>query len=165
MAELSESISVCREWLNVFDNTSMQTRLSDIYTQFFEFFTKVAIWYLKPRTSRFIDSFNSKFPDEYRDAKERIERSLQLINEQGQIENAKGVKMMGPNLSQAFANSVAQISEAVEQNRKENNSVAMEMFALLQESARHCMILLILWLLCKLTFLEQGKWQHNRSNN
>ncbi|KAL2808967.1 hypothetical protein BJX63DRAFT_407181 [Aspergillus granulosus] len=136
IAELSDSISVCTIWLDLYQNPSMQKRLSDIYTQFFDFFTKVAIWYLKPKSSRWLDSFNANFSTGFKNAADLIKRSIQLINEEAQIQNALQVNAIVPQIDQSLDAVEARIIAQVVQTRKENNEVGRGMYSLLMETAR-----------------------------
>lgn len=136
VAELSDSISVCTQWLNLYSRPSMQTRLSDIYKQFFDFFINVATWYLKPKSSKLLDSFNSNFSTEYETAVEKIKNSIRLINEEAQIENAMEVKTIAPHIDQSLEGLEARITAQVIQSRKENNDVGRGMYNFLFEQSR-----------------------------
>ncbi|KAL3465912.1 hypothetical protein BJX64DRAFT_252152 [Aspergillus heterothallicus] len=136
IAELSESIGVCTTWLNLYQNTSMQKRLSDIYTQFFDFFLKVASWYLKPKSSRLLDSFNASFTTNFKNAAEVIKKSIQLIHDEAQIQSAFQVNAIVPQIDQSLDAVEARIIAQVVQTRKENNEVGMGMYSLLMETAR-----------------------------
>ncbi|KAL4970908.1 uncharacterized protein BDV14DRAFT_162255, partial [Aspergillus stella-maris] len=136
IAELSDSIGVCTIWLNLYQNPSIQKRLSDIYTQFFDFFIKVASWYLKPKSSRWLDSFNANFLTEFENAADLIKKSIQLINEEAQIQNAFQVNAIVPQIDQSLDAVEARIIAQVVQTRKENNEIGSGMYSLLMETAR-----------------------------
>ncbi|KAL2838263.1 hypothetical protein BJY01DRAFT_251062 [Aspergillus pseudoustus] len=136
VAELSDSIGVCTTWLNLYENPSMQKRLSDIYTQFFDFFIKVAGWYLKPKPSRWLDSFNANFTTNFKNAADRIKTSIQLIHEEAQIQNAFQINAIVPQIDQSLDAVEARIIAQVVQTRKENNEVGRGMYSLLMETAR-----------------------------
>ncbi|RAL09609.1 uncharacterized protein BO97DRAFT_445307 [Aspergillus homomorphus CBS 101889] len=88
---LSDRILVCTRWVDTFDEPIMQARLSSIYGAFFDFFTEVAAWYLKPWYSRVVDSFNSHCAPKYQATVSSIERSLDLMTEYGVTLIADGV--------------------------------------------------------------------------
>jgi hypothetical protein len=137
VAELSESIAICTEWLNLFTNKAMQTRLSVIYEQYFDFFRKVAIWYMKPKPSKWLDSFNSNFVASYDSAANTIKRSIKLIDKQAQIETAHEVKLIGPRLDQGSID-INRVEALVAQSRKEQNELGGNMYDLLLEMASRC---------------------------
>ncbi|KAJ5553328.1 hypothetical protein N7494_002706 [Penicillium frequentans] len=95
VAELSETIVVCKEWLDIFQKSAMQARLSKIYEQYFDFFITVATWYLRPRLGKWLDAFNSEFRVKYESAAKEIKRQIQLVTDQGQIESAREIKNIG----------------------------------------------------------------------
>ncbi|KAL2824350.1 hypothetical protein BDW59DRAFT_147532 [Aspergillus cavernicola] len=136
VAELSDSISVCTKWLNLYDRLSMKTRLSDIYTQFFDFFIEVATWYLKPKPQRWLDSFNSDFSAGYNSAAQVIKNSIELIKEEAQIENALEVKAIVPHMDESLGALEDRIIAQVIQSRRENNEVGRGMYNLFLETAR-----------------------------
>ncbi|KAK2735199.1 hypothetical protein FQN57_001339 [Myotisia sp. PD_48] len=136
VAELSDSIGVCTEWLDLYDKPAMKARLSEIYEQFFDFFIKVATWYLKPKTSKWLDSLNCNFSAEYESAAAAIKISLQLIRDQAQIEGATELKAIMPHMDQALGNLEARVMAQIMQTRKETNDVGRNMYNLLLESTR-----------------------------
>ncbi|KAL2854562.1 hypothetical protein BJX68DRAFT_264462 [Aspergillus pseudodeflectus] len=136
VAELSESISICTIWLDLYQKPSMQKRLSDIYTQFFDFFIKVASWYLKPKPSRWLDSFNANFSTGYESTVKLIKNSIQLISEEAQIQNAFQINAIVPQIDQSLDAVEARIIAQVVQTRKETNEVGRGMYSLLMETAR-----------------------------
>ncbi|KAJ5671793.1 hypothetical protein N7507_000920 [Penicillium longicatenatum] len=101
--ELSEKIALCTKWLDLFKTPEMQARLSDIYTQYFDFFIKVATWYLKPKASKILDSFNSNFATRYKSASESIKESIQMIDDQARFETVRETKQMRPHFDRAIA--------------------------------------------------------------
>ncbi|KAL4736597.1 hypothetical protein BDV11DRAFT_10613 [Aspergillus similis] len=137
IADLSDRISVCTRWLDLYDRPSMQARLSDIYAKFFDFFIAVASWYLKGKPSRLLDSFNSNFSESYRTAAEVIKNSIQLIHEEAQIETALEVKGIVPHVDQSLAAVEERITAQVLQARREGeNEVGRRMYHVLMEMAR-----------------------------
>lgn len=56
----------------------MKRRLADVYTKLFNFFHDIMWWYMKPKTSRFFDSFNEN-------VNKKLEETAQTI--QGSIDN------------------------------------------------------------------------------
>ncbi|KAJ5178624.1 uncharacterized protein N7500_001323 [Penicillium coprophilum] len=127
VAELSESIALCTQWLDLYSNPAMQARLSDIYTQYFQFFIKVATWYLKPKPAKWLDSFNSNFTTDYEDTTETIKRSIQLIREQALVENAWQLNR----LDQSFTSFEKRLFAWVKEIRKEKNEAGGTMTALM----------------------------------
>jgi Arc/MetJ-type ribon-helix-helix transcriptional regulator len=99
----SEKIAFCTKWLDLFKTPEMQARLSDIYTQYFDFFIKVATWYLKPKASKILDSFNSKFATRYKSASEAIKESIQMIDDQARFETVRETKQIRPQFDRAIA--------------------------------------------------------------
>jgi hypothetical protein len=138
VAELSESIGICTIWLDLYQKPSMQKRLSDIYTQFFDFFIKVASWYLKPKPSRWLDSFNANFSTGYESTVKLIRNSIQLISEEAQIQNAFQINAIVPQIDHSLDAVEARIIAQVVQTRKETNEVGRGMYSLLMETAREC---------------------------
>ncbi|KAL4750922.1 hypothetical protein BDW72DRAFT_203542 [Aspergillus terricola var. indicus] len=143
IAELSDSISVCTIWLNLYESPSMQKRLSDIYTQFFDFFVKVASWYLKPKSSRWLDSFNANFTTNFKNAADLIMKSIQLIHDEAHIQNAFRVNAIVPQIDRSLnaveARIIAQVVQVRKENieaRKESNEVGRSMYGMLIETAR-----------------------------
>ncbi|KAJ0414208.1 hypothetical protein BJY00DRAFT_295530 [Aspergillus carlsbadensis] len=136
VAELSECIGICTIWLDLYQKPSMQKRLSDIYTQFFDFFIKVASWYLKPKPSRWLDSFNANFSTGFESTVKLIKNSIQLISEEAQIQNAFQVNAIVPQIDQSLDAVEARIIAQVVQTRKETNEVGRGMYSLLMETAR-----------------------------
>ncbi|OJJ98704.1 hypothetical protein ASPACDRAFT_44332 [Aspergillus aculeatus ATCC 16872] len=88
---LSERILVCTRWVDAFHEPVMQERLASIYGAFFDFFTEVAGWFLKPWHARVLDSFNSHCAPKYEATFSAINRSLDLMTEYGVILIADGV--------------------------------------------------------------------------
>ncbi|KAL2702243.1 hypothetical protein AAEP93_006541 [Penicillium crustosum] len=127
IAELSESIAVCTQWLDLYDNPAMQERLSDIYTQYFHFFIKVATWYMKPKPSKWLDSFNSNFTTGYEDTTETIKRSIRLIRDQALIENAWQLNK----LDQSFMSFEKRLAAWVNEIRNEKNEAGGTMATLM----------------------------------
>ncbi|KAJ5725922.1 uncharacterized protein N7483_007279 [Penicillium malachiteum] len=127
VAELSDRISICTNWLDLYTNVDMKERLCGIYEQYFKFFTKVATWYMKPKSSKIFDSFNSNFTTSYQGTKTKIQTSIQLLREQGEIENARQVT----NIMPALAYSAASIIKEVKEARNANNDVGGKMYQLL----------------------------------
>lgn len=140
IAELSESIAVCTQWLDLYDNPAMQARLSDIYTQYFHFFIKVATWYMKPKPSKWLDSFNSNFTTGYEDTTETIKRSILLIRDQALVENAWQLNR----LDQSFTSFEKRLFAWVNEIRNEKNEAGGTMTTLmLQMTERSTQRLLI----------------------
>ncbi|KAJ5940512.1 hypothetical protein N7516_000680 [Penicillium verrucosum] len=127
IAELSESIAVCTQWLDLYDNPAMQERLSDIYTQYFHFFIRVATWYMKPKPSKWLDSFNSNFTTGYEDTTETIKRSIRLIRDQALIENAWQLNK----LDQSFTSFEKRLATWVNEIRNEKNEAGGTMATLM----------------------------------
>ncbi|KAJ6031076.1 hypothetical protein N7540_001808 [Penicillium herquei] len=127
VAELSDRISICTKWLDLYTNVDMKERLCGIYEQYFKFFTKVATWYMKPKSSKIFDSFNSNFTTSYQGTKTKIQSSIQLLREQAEIENARQVT----NIIPALAYSTASIMKEVRESRNANNDVGGKMYQLL----------------------------------
>ncbi|KAJ5614474.1 hypothetical protein N7528_008128 [Penicillium herquei] len=127
VAELSEGISICTKWLDLYTNVDMKERLCGIYEQYFKFFTKIATWYMKPKSSKILDSFNSNFTTKYQGTKTKIQTSIQLLREQAEIENARQVTHIIP----ALAYSTASIMREVRESRNANNDVGGKMYQLL----------------------------------
>ncbi|KAJ5757130.1 uncharacterized protein N7511_007312 [Penicillium nucicola] len=88
VADLSERISICTAWLDLYQKAAMKQRLTEIYEQFFRFFIKVASWYAKPKVNKVLDSLNSNLNESYKAVVNDIQRSIQLLKEQAQIEHA-----------------------------------------------------------------------------
>ncbi|PYH96948.1 hypothetical protein BO71DRAFT_439210 [Aspergillus ellipticus CBS 707.79] len=139
-AELSDSISVCTRWGQLFHSRDIQTRLSTIYKQFFDFFIKVATYYLKPKFSQWLDAFNSSLADEYQRAADTIRTSIDLINREAQLRVAGEVKAIIPQLDLSIASQGDRIIEEVRRNRIEYTqstaAVGKEMFNLLLENLK-----------------------------
>ncbi|KAJ5703869.1 hypothetical protein N7493_011007 [Penicillium malachiteum] len=134
VAELSERISICTKWLDLYTNVDMKERLCGIYEQYFKFFTKVATWYMKPKSSKMLDSFNSNFTTKYQGTKTKIQTSIQLLREQAEIENARQVTHIIP----ALAYSTASIMKEVRESRNANNDVGGKMYQLLLQLDGRC---------------------------
>lgn len=118
----------------------MQERLSDIYTQYFHFFIKVATWYMKPKPSKWLDSFNSNFTTGYEDTTETIKRSIRLIRDQALVENAWQLNK----LDQSFTSFEKKLSVWVNEIRNEKNEAGGTMATLmLQMTERSTQRLLI----------------------
>lgn len=105
----------------------MKERLSAIYEQFFGFFIKVACWYLKPKSSKILDSFNSNFTTSYQGTVTKIERSIQLLEDQALIENAREIKGLLP----AVTGSAGLIMAELRRSGKESNDAGRNMYKLL----------------------------------
>lgn len=126
----------------------MQSRLSDTYAKFFDFFIKVATWYLKSKPSKVWDSFNRDFSSEYKNAAEMIKKSIQIINEQAQIENAREVKAIRPYMNyqmnhvmNKFDRLEARMLESRRQNfqiLRQENEIGGLMTHFFQETFRCC---------------------------
>ncbi|KGO63279.1 hypothetical protein PEX2_010800 [Penicillium expansum] len=127
VVELSESIAVCTQWLDLYDNPAMQERLSDIYTQYFHFFIKVATWYMKPKPSKWLDSFNSNFTTGYEDTTEMIKRSIRLIRDQAMVENAWQLNR----LDHSFSSFEKRLAAWVNEIRNEKNDAGGTMTTLM----------------------------------
>ncbi|CAI7655948.1 unnamed protein product [Penicillium glandicola] len=127
VADLSESIAICTQWLDLYANPAMQARLSDIYTQYFHFFIKVATWYMKPKASKWLDSFNSNFTSGYEAATETIKRSIRLIRDQALIENAWQLNR----LDQSFNSFGKTLATWVNEIRNEKNEAGGTMTTLM----------------------------------
>lgn len=105
----------------------MQERLSDIYTQYFHFFIRVATWYMKPKPSKWLDSFNSNFTTGYEDTTETIKRSIRLIRDQALIENAWQLNK----LDQSFTSFEKRLATWVNEIRNEKNEAGGTMATLM----------------------------------
>jgi len=64
----------------------MKRRLADVYTKLFNFFRDIMSWYMKPKTSRFFDSFNEN-------VNKKLEETAQTI--QGSIDNMERLAAIG----------------------------------------------------------------------
>lgn len=129
VAELSETIVVCKEWLNIFPKEAIQARLSKIYEQYFDFFVTVATWYLRPSIGKWLDAFDSEFKGKYESAVNEIKRQIDLVTEQGHVETAREVKNIGDYIPELEERIVAEI-------RKQMNPVGENMHSALLEMAR-----------------------------
>ncbi|KAJ5884803.1 hypothetical protein N7495_009313 [Penicillium taxi] len=127
IADLSERIAICTSWLDLYTNIAMKERLSEIYEQYFDFFIEVACWYLKSKGSKILDSFNSKFTSTFQGTMNKVQRSIQLLDNQASIENARETKSLLP----AITDSADLIIAQVLQSRKENNEVGRKMYEFL----------------------------------
>lgn len=105
----------------------MQERLSDIYTQYFHFFIKVATWYMKPKPSKWLDSFNSNFTTGYEATTETIKRSIRLIRDQAMVENAWQLNK----LDQSFTSFEKRLASWVNEIRNEKNEAGGTMATLM----------------------------------
>jgi hypothetical protein len=117
----------------------MKERLAAIYEEYFNFFIKVASWYLKSKGSKILDSFNSNFLSTYQGTVAKIERSIQLLDDQALIENARQIKGLLPAVLPAVTESTELIMAQVLQSRKENNEVGRRMYRFLMEMDDRCM--------------------------
>ncbi|KAJ5345905.1 hypothetical protein N7452_003909 [Penicillium brevicompactum] len=135
VADLSESVAICTNWLDLYETADMKERLSAIYEQFFGFFIKVASWYLKPKGSKILDSFNSSFTTSYQGTVTKIERSIQLLEDQASIETAREIKTFLP----AVTGSAGMIMAELRRNGKENNEAGKNMYKLLMLMSRRRM--------------------------
>ncbi|KAF2707697.1 hypothetical protein K504DRAFT_435598 [Pleomassaria siparia CBS 279.74] len=85
-AHICERVSVCSQLVQVIQNRSMHRQLASIYTSLFLFLLKVAKWFNKSATGRFFDSFNASVKQEHDEAVADINRSIDMIMEQGGVE-------------------------------------------------------------------------------
>lgn len=142
IAELSDNISVCTKWSELFRSRDIQSRLATIYKQFFDFFIIVATYYLKKKASQWLDAFNSSLADEYKQAMEKVRKSIQLLDQQAHIEMAGDVKDIVPQLDQAITSTGDRIVDEVRRNRLEYTeataTVGKEMVNLLLEQFNAC---------------------------
>jgi hypothetical protein len=136
IAQLSDEIAVCTRWLDLYHNVNMQRRLSDIYREFFDFFIRVATWYLKPTSSRWLDSFNMNFSASFDRAAEEIRNTIQLIRTEAEIENAGQVKDIIPHMDQCMDAMKATFRAEIRRFRREENEPGGRMCELLEEILR-----------------------------
>lgn len=95
---------------------------------------------MKPKPSKWLDSFNSNFTTGYEDTTETIKRSIRLIRDQALVENAWQLNK----LDQSFTSFEKKLSVWVNEIRNEKNEAGGTMATLmLQMTERSTQRLLI----------------------
>ncbi|GKZ86133.1 hypothetical protein AnigIFM56816_000984 [Aspergillus niger] len=135
VSDLTERISICTSWLDLYRTAAMKERLSDIYEQYFDFFLKVASWYLKPKGSKILDSFNTNFTTGFQTVVSKIERSIKLLDDQAAIENAREIRGLSPTINWSTGLIMAQIQQCRKEvlESKRDNEVGRLMHNVLMQ--------------------------------
>jgi hypothetical protein len=81
VARLFTRVSRCTAHGEVFDTSNTKQQLIDLYRYLFTFLGDAANWYMKTRTERFLDSFNSELMPNHQKTIDKIDHACQMFNE------------------------------------------------------------------------------------
>jgi Arc/MetJ-type ribon-helix-helix transcriptional regulator len=98
VAEISEKVAICAQFVEIVEEKRLQERLADIYALLFRFYRDAMTWFLKSRASRFMSSFNEELKDVYQQAVSDMEGRIEVLYRQADSVKFQILKNMSRNI-------------------------------------------------------------------